>query len=126
MSSISTIVVCEAQVPFVWGGAEVLVRELVAQLRHHGYRTELVSVPVQIDEDTLTKVAEATGGRYFRATDLGGLREIYGAIDRLERTEIDETQSAEPAQLYGYLVALAMLAIALAVTLRLTALRRLP
>jgi Ca-activated chloride channel family protein len=88
--------------------------------------TELVSVPVQIDEDTLTKVAEATGGRYFRATDLAGLREIYGAIDRLERTEIDETQSAEPAQLYPYLVALAMLAIALAVTLRLTALRRLP
>ncbi len=45
MSSISTIVVCEAQVPFVWGGAEVLVRELVSQLREHGYRTELVSVP---------------------------------------------------------------------------------
>ena len=45
MSSISTIVVCEAQVPFVWGGAEVLVRELVAQLRRHGYQTELVSVP---------------------------------------------------------------------------------
>ncbi len=45
MSSISTIVVCEAQVPFVWGGAEVLVRELVSQFRRHGYQTELVSVP---------------------------------------------------------------------------------
>lgn len=45
MSSISTIVVCEAQVPFVWGGAEVLVRELVSQCRRHGYQTELVSVP---------------------------------------------------------------------------------
>ena len=40
-----TILVCEAQVPFVHGGAEIHVRELVAQLRRHGYDTELVSVP---------------------------------------------------------------------------------
>ena len=42
---VRTIVVCEAQVPFVEGGAEYHVRELVRQLRAHGYRTELVSVP---------------------------------------------------------------------------------
>ncbi|MCR4375268.1 MAG: glycosyltransferase family 4 protein, partial [Acidobacteria bacterium] len=40
-----TVLVCEAQVPFVHGGAEFHVRELVAQLRLHGYDTELVSVP---------------------------------------------------------------------------------
>lgn len=40
-----TILVCEAQVPFVRGGAEYHVRELVSQLRAHGYDTELVSVP---------------------------------------------------------------------------------
>jgi glycosyltransferase involved in cell wall biosynthesis len=39
------LIVCEAQVPFVHGGAEVHVRELVGQLRSHGYETELVSVP---------------------------------------------------------------------------------
>ena len=39
------ILVCEAQVPFVRGGAESLVRELVGQLRLHGYETDLVSVP---------------------------------------------------------------------------------
>ena len=39
------IVVCEAQVPFVEGGAEYHVRELVRQLRLHGHETELVSVP---------------------------------------------------------------------------------
>ena len=39
------IVVCEAQVPFVEGGAEYHVRALVQQLRAHGYQTELVSVP---------------------------------------------------------------------------------
>lgn len=40
-----TVLVCEAQVPFVHGGAEFHVRELVAQLRVHGYLAELVSVP---------------------------------------------------------------------------------
>jgi glycosyltransferase involved in cell wall biosynthesis len=39
------IVVCEAQVPFVHGGAEVHVRELVRELRERGYEAELVSVP---------------------------------------------------------------------------------
>jgi glycosyltransferase involved in cell wall biosynthesis len=40
-----SIVVCEAQVPFVRGGAEALVRALVDQLRRAGHQVELVSVP---------------------------------------------------------------------------------
>lgn len=40
-----TIVVCEAQVPFVHGGAEVHVRELIRELIERGYAAELVSVP---------------------------------------------------------------------------------
>jgi glycosyltransferase involved in cell wall biosynthesis len=40
-----TILVCEAQVPFVRGGAEYHVRELIAQLQQHGLDAELVSVP---------------------------------------------------------------------------------
>ena len=42
---IQSVVVCEAQVPFVHGGAELHVRELVAQLRLRGYRAEHVSIP---------------------------------------------------------------------------------
>ena len=42
---IQRIVVCEAQVPFVRGGAEYLVRSLVAQLQHRGYAAEVVSIP---------------------------------------------------------------------------------
>ena len=42
---VRTIVVCEAQVPFVQGGAEHHVRELVRQLEGHGYQVALVSVP---------------------------------------------------------------------------------
>jgi glycosyltransferase involved in cell wall biosynthesis len=43
--AIHTILVCEAQVPLVHGGAESHVRQLVAQLEAHGYRVGLVSVP---------------------------------------------------------------------------------
>jgi glycosyltransferase involved in cell wall biosynthesis len=43
--SVRTILVCEAQVPFVHGGAEIHVRELVRELRDRGYLAELVSVP---------------------------------------------------------------------------------
>jgi glycosyltransferase involved in cell wall biosynthesis len=43
--SIRTVLVCEAQVPFVFGGAEVHARELVRELKARGYDSELVSVP---------------------------------------------------------------------------------
>ncbi len=43
--TIRTIIVCEAQVPFVHGGAETHVRELVRELIARGYEAELVSVP---------------------------------------------------------------------------------
>ena len=43
--SVHTVLVCEAQVPFVTGGAESLVRSLVHHLRQRGYDAELVSVP---------------------------------------------------------------------------------
>lgn len=43
-----------------------------------------------LDEDTLIMIAEATGGRYFRAKNTEELREIYAEIDELEPTEGDE------------------------------------
>jgi glycosyltransferase involved in cell wall biosynthesis len=40
-----TVVVCEAQVPFIRGGAEALSRELVREFRERGFDTELISLP---------------------------------------------------------------------------------
>src|SRR5437867_4945485 len=39
------VLVCEARVPFVRGGAELHVEGLVAELRRHGYEAEAVSIP---------------------------------------------------------------------------------
>jgi Ca-activated chloride channel family protein len=44
---------------------------------------------VQIDEELLKDIAKKTGGQYFRATDNKKLQEIYGQIDKLEKTKIE-------------------------------------
>jgi Ca-activated chloride channel family protein len=45
---------------------------------------------VEIDEDLLKDIANATGGKYFRATDNEKLEAIYDEINKLEKTEIEE------------------------------------
>ena len=44
---------------------------------------------VNIDEETLRKVAEVTDGKYFRATDTDSLLGIYREIDELEKTKVE-------------------------------------
>lgn len=48
---------------------------------------DYVPVKVDIDEDVLRKVAEKTGGRYFRAQDEQSLSAIYNEISQIEKTE---------------------------------------
>lgn len=63
-----------------------------------------VQVPVEINEESLRKVAEVTGGKYWRAKDTNSLSEIYAEIDRLERSAIDETKYYQYEELaYGWL-----------------------
>ena len=47
------------------------------------------NVEVDLDEDTLKKIAEQTGGQYFRADSQVKLREIYDRIDEMEKTEVE-------------------------------------
>ena len=50
---------------------------------------QIVTVPVEIDEDILKKVAAATDGKYFRAINNKNLKEVYKEIDLLEKSKID-------------------------------------
>jgi Ca-activated chloride channel family protein len=52
--------------------------------------TQLVPVPVRIDERLLKEMAAKTGGQYFRATDTRSLAQIYETIDRLEKTTTEQ------------------------------------
>jgi Ca-activated chloride channel family protein len=43
-----------------------------------------VNPSADLDEETLTQIAQLTGGRYFRAKDTAGLQEIYRLLDEME------------------------------------------
>jgi Ca-activated chloride channel family protein len=57
-----------------------------------------------VDEDTLRRVAEATGGKYFRATETDGLLAIYREIDALEKTRITDPRPAHRQEWYFVLL----------------------
>ncbi|MCK6484267.1 MAG: VWA domain-containing protein [Phycisphaerae bacterium] len=57
--------------------------------------TVLTQARVNIDEETLTKIADATGGKYFRATDTDSLESVYAEIDRLEKTQTEVRRYTE-------------------------------
>jgi len=57
-------------------------------------------VQVNIDEDLLTEIAAATGGKYFRATDENKLLSIFKEIDSMEKTRIQVTAVRRFAELF--------------------------
>ncbi|MDH3691221.1 MAG: VWA domain-containing protein [Gammaproteobacteria bacterium] len=62
-----------------------------------------------LDEHTLTAIAERTGGGYFRAKDTEGLAEIYNLLDRLEPVEVDEELFRSIEELFVWPLALSLL-----------------
>jgi Ca-activated chloride channel homolog len=83
-------------------------------------------MPVDLDEKSLTQIAEMTGGKYYRATDNKKLQAIYKEIDQLERTKIEVTAYKRYSELYnGWLLA-GLIALLLEVVLNTTVLRRNP
>lgn len=62
----------------------------------------------ELDEGMLTKLAETTGGRYFRARDAQSLQEIYSKLDELEPIARESRQMRPLQALYFYPLALAL------------------
>lgn len=55
-------------------------------------RFETITTLVELDEPAMTLWSEATGGRYFRATDDRSLENVFATIDTLETSEITSTR----------------------------------
>jgi len=89
-------------------------------------QSQLVQVPVSIDDDLLRAMAEPTGGAYFRATDAATLRQVYAEIDRLETTELSETKFYQYDEYFDRLVALGLALAVFALALRASVFRRAP
>ncbi len=83
-------------------------------------RKRIMRVKVDIDEDTLSKVAEMTGARYFRATDTKSLEEVYGEINAMEATTRTIKHFSRYRELFSWLVflALALLGVELFISRR--------
>jgi Ca-activated chloride channel family protein len=87
-----------------------------------GYREE----PVDVDEDTLQKIAEKTGGKYYRADNADKFREIYKEIDKLEKSEAVINKYTEFKELFPWVVTAGTLLLLLELLLAQTIFRRLP
>lgn len=81
---------------------------------------------VHIDEETLKKIAEQTGGRYYRATSEEKLEEIYKEIDKLVKTKIEEKTHQFYDERMHYFIIAAILFILLEVVLSATRFISLP
>jgi len=79
---------------------------------------EVVNPSQDLDEGTLTQIAEMTGGRYFRAQDVKGLAGIYALLDQLEPASGEPVYIRPSVSLFFWpLSAALLLALGLALSL---------
>jgi len=90
------------------------------------FGTRIIQQRVDLDEKTLKEVAKIGNGRYFRAADTKQLAEIYGMIDREEKTEVKVKEFFHFRELYPYLLVPALILLVLEIFLRTTFLRKIP
>jgi Ca-activated chloride channel family protein len=83
-------------------------------------------MPVNIDEDVLKRIADLTGGRYFRATDRKSLGAIYREIDRMEKTEIKVREYTRYSELFHWFAGAALILVLVQIVLAHTRYRKIP
>ncbi|MBI3720712.1 MAG: VWA domain-containing protein [Sphingobacteriales bacterium] len=85
-----------------------------------------VNEKVNIDEKLLAQIATETGGRYFRAKDNEGLTNIYGEIDRLEKSKIEVTTFTNYTERFVPFVIAALALLLLELLLKYTTFKKFP
>lgn len=83
------------------GADEILVRSL--------FGTRRVNPSADLDEKTLTAIADTTGGHYFRAHNTEELEKIYRMLDQLEPVEKDKQYFRPRSELFHWPLGLAVL-----------------
>ncbi len=83
-------------------------------------------VKVEIDEKTLTQIAQLTGGQHFRATDNNSLKAIYKEIDEMEKSKMNVKEYSKRQEEYLYFALLAFLFLLLESLLKYTVLKNIP
>ncbi len=88
--------------------------------------THLETMKVEIDEEMLRKVADATGGQSYRATDTDSLQKIYDAINKLETTTRKIKKYQQYDELYLWFLVPGLCLLLIEQLLAQTLFRRLP
>jgi Ca-activated chloride channel homolog len=83
-------------------------------------------VPVDIDEDTLQKIAQMTGGKYYRADNSERFEAIYEEIDKLEKSEAEIKKFTQFKELYFWFLSPGLGLFLVEMILRHTLMRKLP
>jgi Ca-activated chloride channel homolog len=81
---------------------------------------------VNIDEKLLTQIANETGGKYFRAKDNESLKNIYGEIDKLEKSKIEVTALKRYSEKFFPFAIAAVALLLLEMLLRFTLFKKFP
>jgi Ca-activated chloride channel family protein len=89
------------------------------------FGTQYQNMPVEIDEAILKDIAQTTGGRYFRATDNDKLVQVYGEIDKLEKSKIDVKQFTRKDEKYLIPAIIAFCLLMIEMLARFTVLKKL-
>jgi Ca-activated chloride channel family protein len=89
------------------------------------FGTQYQNMPVEIDEAILKDIAQTTGGRYFRATDNDKLVQVYGEIDKLEKSKIDVKQFTRKDEKYLIPAIIAFCLLIIEMLARFTVLKKL-
>ncbi len=87
---------------------------------------QYVNIPVEIDNQTLSEIAAATDGDFYRATNTKELRKIYQEIDQLEKSKLNVKQFSKKYEAFQPFAIIAVLALLLEILLRITIFRRIP
>jgi Ca-activated chloride channel family protein len=90
------------------------------------FGTRYQNVQVEVDEETLRKVADMTGGMYFRATDNRKLEAIYSEIDQMEKTEMEVRRYRKYDEQFSAWVGFGLLFLVLELGLSNTIFRKIP
>ncbi len=97
-----------------------------AEAAPYPYGGQIVNVPVEIDEQTLKKIASITDGNYYRATSNSKLKEVYEQIDKLERTKMNVKEFSTREEEYMLFAIILFVALLSELLLRITILKRIP
>jgi Ca-activated chloride channel family protein len=70
--------------------------------------TQMQNMPVQIDEELMRKISKETGGKYYRATDNNVLKNVFGEIDKLEKSKIEIDSYKKHMDLFPFYLFIAL------------------